>query len=256
MLQILGDADEATALYNKSLQIFQQQGDTLSVAWILLYLGIHRTEHNLVEAQQLFEASVHLMRQMGQDLGIAMGLLGLARVLRTKVVTSPEEYERARSLCEEARVLCRRSGDLYGLAEILVEEGNLARIQGEFSRAQECLQENLALRHQLGDRSGVGKALNNLGHLAFEMGDLAQSQLYLEEALRVLQASQWGSSAAAAAALLNLAKTRFKLGDASEAEALAKQSLRLYHKRGARSGYYHCLYFLSQVPLPEIDRSG
>ncbi|MCW3099998.1 MAG: DNA-binding transcriptional activator of the family [Chthonomonadaceae bacterium] len=245
--RILGDADEATALYNRSLQLFQQQGDPVSTAWVLLFMGVHSTDRDLMEAQKLFEEGLRLMRQAQHDFGIGMGLLGLTRVIRTNVIVSREEYERAQGLCAEAHALCHRRGDLYSLAEILVEEGQLARTQGEFARAKECMEENLALRNQLGDRSGAGKALCNLGHLAHEADDFVQARHYLEEALRIFQDCQWGSSKSAAEALLHLAKTRYRTGDAREAEALAKRSLMLYHKRSARSGYFHCLYFLSQV---------
>jgi predicted ATPase/DNA-binding SARP family transcriptional activator len=245
--RIQGDSDEANALYNQSLEFLQQEGDTLGIAWLLLYMGVHRADSDLTEAQKLFEESLRLMRQAGDEVGIATGLLGLTRVIRSRVSESREEYERAQRFCAEARDLCRRRGDLYGLAEILVEEGNLAQIQGKWSRAKACLEENLALRHQIGDRSGVGKALNYLGCFAHEAGDFDPARRYLEEAITVFQYCQWGSSSFAAEALLNLARTRYSLGDEREAEALAKQSLTLYRKRHARSGYHHCLQFLAEL---------
>jgi tetratricopeptide (TPR) repeat protein len=204
-------------------------------------------DNNLAEAQGLFESSIGLMRQEGNEAGIALGLLSLTRGLRAQGIKSPEEYARAQGLCAEARAVWHRRGNLYGLAEALVEEGNLARTQGEFTRAKECLEENLALRHQIGDRPGVGKALDHLGHFALETGDYVQARRYLEESLTVFNDCQWGSCSFAAEALINLAKARHGLGHAKEAESLAKQSLRLYHRRGARSGYHHCLHFLAQL---------
>src|SRR5258708_28624027 len=125
--------------------------------------------------EEVFKEGLAGMRQAGDEVGIAMGLLGLARVMQAKGITSQEGYRQAESMCSEARVLCRRHGDLYGLAEVLVEEGNLARIQGNFLRAAECLEENLALRRELGDKSGTGKALNYLGRNARDAGDLVQA---------------------------------------------------------------------------------
>ncbi|MCW3055053.1 MAG: putative ATPase, partial [Chthonomonadales bacterium] len=81
--RILGDSDEATALYNRSLQLFQQQGDPVSTAWVLLFMGVHCTDHDLMEAQKFFEEGLRLMRQAQHDVGIATGLLGLTRVIRT-----------------------------------------------------------------------------------------------------------------------------------------------------------------------------
>jgi predicted ATPase/DNA-binding SARP family transcriptional activator len=245
--RIQGDPDEAIALYDRSLELFQQEGDTVGAAWVLLYMGVHRMDNNLAEAQGLFESSIGLMRQEGNEAGIALGLLSLTRGLRAQGIKSPEEYARAQGLCAEARAVWHRRGNLYGLAEALVEEGNLARTQGEFTRAKERLDENLALRQQIGDRPGVGKALDHLGHLALETGDFAQARRYLEESLTVFNDCQWGSCSFAAEALLNLARARHGLGHAGEAGLLAKESLRLYHRRSARSGYHHCLYFLAQL---------
>jgi hypothetical protein len=90
----------------------------------------------------------------------------------------------------EVGSIYRQRGDLHGLADVLISEGDLTRDSGDRERARACFEETLALRRQIEDRPGIAIALRGLASVALLDGRLADAERAAEAALATFRASQ------------------------------------------------------------------
>jgi predicted ATPase/DNA-binding SARP family transcriptional activator len=237
-----GDFEGAENLIRQSLALYRELGDTARTARALNTLGHLVQERDLALARGCLEESLILAREAEDEPTVSFSLLLLS------ILLFPEgEKDRARALLAEAGALCRRRGDLHGLADVLVEEGGEARESGDQERARACLEENLALRRQIEDRVGVGFALAFLARLARLEGRLADAARDYEGASAAFRASQWDHTSQAAVVLLWLIWTRRCLGDHEETGTLARQSLRIFQDVHDARLRHVCVFFLADA---------
>ncbi len=129
-------------------------------------------------ARALFEESLTIRRQLGDQQGIA-GSLGNLGV----VASGQSDFAGARALYEEGLSLFRQLGDQQGVANALNNLGNVAYQQGDLADARALQEEGLTLSRQLGDQNGIAESLINLGVVAFEQGDFVGARALHEESL-------------------------------------------------------------------------
>ena len=114
-----------------------------------------------VRANELFEESLSLCRELGDKPGIATALYNMG-----SVACEQGDYTAARNLIEESLALRRAAGDKWGIATSLINLGHVACEQGEHVVARALHQESLAIQRELGDTWGIASSLINLGRLA------------------------------------------------------------------------------------------
>ncbi len=104
------------------------------------------------------------------------------------------EYGRARELYEENLVFSKAIAYREGVAESLVNLGDVAVALSEFDEARTYYQNALAIYRELGDGDGVAKALNSLGNVAYETGAEDEARRLFQESLNLSResGSGWG----------------------------------------------------------------
>jgi predicted ATPase/DNA-binding XRE family transcriptional regulator len=136
------------------------------------------------------------------------------------------QYARVERLAREGLALAERIGDLSGMGNALSLLGNVAQARGDLPEAIRLFERGLACCREAGDRGGVGMTLISLGHLARTQGDYARATQLLEEALADTRAINltWG----VANILTGLALVAREQGDYSRALALYRESLGIH----------------------------
>jgi predicted ATPase len=186
--------------------------------------------HNLGDftaARALFEESLALWRELGDQQGIAASLNDLGWV-----VLCQGDYAVARSLSQEGLALWRELGDQQGVATSLHNLGRVAHCQGDYAAARSLHQESLALRQALEDKRGIAFSLAHLGWAMHKQGDYGRAMALLEEALALFQEVGVKQLFALTSALL--AEVAHDQGEDRRAAVLIEQSVTLFRELGAK----------------------
>jgi len=178
-----GDLDRGQEACEEGLVLLANEATERSEAklWLLACLGWvawTREEHG--QAQQLFEESLALSREMSDTWWLANSLSNLAVVSHSR-----GDSERATELYEESMDLFRELGDKQSLARCLNDLGMVVYSQGDLGRAAQLTEEGVALFRELGNRGGVSVGLYNLGWIALLQDDLGRAADLYGESLSI-----------------------------------------------------------------------
>jgi len=141
-----------------------------------------RHRGDIVIAHALFEESLVLWRELGDQKAVARSLSNLANVVKLQ-----GDYDRARSLYAECLSIFRGLGDRTGVAWSLNYQGDVARDQGDSAAARTLYEEGLAIFRDLGDRWGIAGTLADLGNLAREQRDYPSAHSLYRESIKIFQ---------------------------------------------------------------------
>ena len=180
-------------------------------------------------ARALLEESVGLWRALGLT-----GRTGLAHALATlcetmRILGDPAA---ARSLADEAVVLCRKQDDRWGLAYSLIHLSMAIRDQEDFALARSTIDESIALWGELGDLWGLGLATHRLGAVAHRQGDYEEARRRFMSCLVI--ARERGEKVQVAWMLGSLAKIALNLGNWAEAKTYYEESSSLFRELGSK----------------------
>jgi len=191
-------------------------------------------------ARALFEESLAIGRQLGNQQGIASSLNNLGNV-----TFNQGDYAEAQALHEESLTLFRRLENQHGIASSLNNLGRAAFGQGDYVEAQALHDESLALFQRLGNQQGVASSLNNLGNVASNQGDYAEAQALHEKSLAI--GRQLGNQPGIAHSLTNLGGLALRQGDYAAARALFEESLAIGRQLGNQQGIAENLEGMAEV---------
>jgi predicted ATPase/class 3 adenylate cyclase/DNA-binding CsgD family transcriptional regulator len=242
------DTDRAQALYEESLVLYRELGDTAGIALSLLHLGeIAGRRGNFAAAYARTEEALALFRAVEDKWGIAWSLTNLAGIVRQQ-----GEYARATSLNEESLALFRALEDMEGIAWSLTNLAGIVSQQGEYARAISLNEESLALFRALGDIEGIAWSLFGLAEVLFlSQGDPAKVHTLLEEGLALCR--EVGHKLGIAWALSHLGEMSLQQGNAVKARLLLEESLPLYREGRDQWGIVESLSLLGRVEALEGD---
>jgi predicted ATPase len=150
---ILGNEEQATALFNEGLVLAQQAGEKREIAGALLRLG--RGEEGL-----------ELYREVGDQQGLARALVVLG-----DQVCEEGDLGRARELIEESVQILRGLGNPWSLAGAVHSLGDCALLEGRLEEARECFREGLRLGLDLQTEYVVVYFLGGFAALESKRGD-------------------------------------------------------------------------------------
>jgi predicted ATPase/class 3 adenylate cyclase len=178
-----GQYVEARALFEESLDIYRELGDTGGIGWALIDLGIvTRYEGNHLAARSLLDESLVLVKQAGDTKGMAAALGNLGLIARDQGDAAAAETHLDQSLA-----LWRQLGDRVGIGWTLTGLAMVARTLGKFDIAQARIAESLAVWRELGDRQNAANVLNTAAHLALDQGEYAVAHARLAESLEIFK---------------------------------------------------------------------
>ena len=192
----------------------------------------------------LHEESLSIMKEIGENRGIAAALHGLGNVAYYQ-----GDYSSAGVLHGEGLSIRRELGDKQGVAMSLLFLGFVARGQGDLSAAWTLYEESLLIQRELGDKAGIGLSLGNLGLVACEQGAFESGRALLEESLSIRRelGDKWGI----ASVLGNLGSMACDTGDYGPARTLLKESLAIRSELGDRRVIASSLEGLATLAVAE-----
>ena len=166
-----GDNEQARSLLEENLAVLRElenEGDAatpLKKFYVFNLLGALaiNEEDDYSRGAELWEAGLALARETGEmnAVGSTLSNLGYAALLQG-------EYERTRTLSEEALTLARGlgAGRTGFIPETLVNLGLAAREQGYHERADACFKEALVASQRAGTKPSVINTLEGMAGLA------------------------------------------------------------------------------------------
>jgi len=210
-----GDIDRAVAAAEEGLRLgAEAEIQNSSAAPFLRILGSAAyVRRDYERATRLFEESLALTREAGDEKGVASSLLQLGNV-----VSDQGDYQRAKELYEEGLALVRRFDNKATQAVYLLSVGAEFLLQGDHEQGARLNQEAAELYRELGSKGGLQYALDNLGWAALMRGDLEGAKTQLEESLVLCK--EQGDKLVASESLEGLACSAGVEGDAKRAAKL------------------------------------
>lgn len=180
---------------------------------------------------------------------------GLAQVLMEtgEVLFRKGEHAQARETLNKGLALAREAGDKLNAAQAFNNLGNVAWGQGDYATVRVLYEESLSLRREIDDKRGVAISLNNLGVLAFTQDDYATARTMNEESLSLRR--EIGDKRGIAISLNNLGLVTFAQGDNVTARAVHEEGLSLFREIGDKRGIAMSLTNLGVVALVQGDNA-
>jgi predicted ATPase/class 3 adenylate cyclase/DNA-binding CsgD family transcriptional regulator len=237
----LSDFHRQEELYQESLGLYRELGDTRGIASSLRGLAVAAQGTNIAPAIVLREESVTLMRELGDKEALAWSLQNLADYLGIH-----GEYERAQALFEESLALFRDLGNKRGMAACLTTSAMwLPSARGDQAIVDARLEEMLALHTELGDKEGLAFYFWISGSEALSRGDAATAQAQMEQCLALWQ--ELGARWYMFWPLAFLGRIKAYQGDLGAALTFHEQSLAVAREFHEDWLYAYCLEGLASV---------
>ena len=155
------------------------------------------------------------------------------------------DYAAARQPLEKSLALHRQLGDIWQIAQIVVDLGLVALHDGDSRAARALYEEGLALADALKDRGGRALVLNNLGEVARYEGDDARAAGYYMESQRLFE--ELGNRFDGPRLLHNLGYVALHRSDTRQATASFVKSLAIFRDLGNQRGIAEGLAGLAAV---------
>lgn len=217
---------EAEQAFQRSLSLFRDLGDRVRAARALNGLGVIAYERGQYGvALPALEEAVQLYREAG-----AQDQLGAPLNNMANIALYTGELHKAVQLYEDCIALYDELGNDLNLANSLNNLALAVQGTGDRDRARDLATRSLALYRDLGVPSGQAVTLATLSAIALDEGANAQAQPLILESLALAQES--GARVTVADALINLSTVEFRQGSETRAEELARDALALAEENG------------------------
>jgi predicted ATPase/DNA-binding SARP family transcriptional activator len=130
---VRGTFVEARTFFLQSLKAWREMvpADKMEIGRTLMFLGdAALTHHETEQAHSVFEESIEILRDFGNQNLMAMSVRRLGQL-----ALRGGDYEKAARLCKESLNLNQNTGDFRGVLACVAELGNIATTQENFDRA-------------------------------------------------------------------------------------------------------------------------
>jgi predicted ATPase/DNA-binding SARP family transcriptional activator len=160
----LGDPERAQRRLDESLSIMREQGNQRGIAEVLMGLGMVASHHGDFEAARtLHEESLAIVRALDNKPSIAESLYLLGSLARSR-----GDLDQASALWEESRAMDQAAGVRAGY--VLIALAHLARERGEYGEAARLLGIRLRETHEIGEEIILGDLMRQIAEMALAMG--------------------------------------------------------------------------------------
>jgi predicted ATPase len=192
---VLNRVEDAKALSEKSICMYQMLGDEDGQANPLLILGILAIyKADFSTARKLIGRSCELFKRIDDEWGLkkANDMLG-------GLAFAEGDYQRARDLYGESYSIASKLGDKDGVGYSLIELGRVYLALSNHAQALKCYEQALSIAREAKAKVVTIEALHEIGVTLLLMGDLEKSKPSFEECLELCEGT--GIKAGAARAL-------------------------------------------------------
>ena len=249
-LERLGDPRQAGARLLEAQRLFVATGDTASLSWTNLHLGLLRySAGEPDEARLLFRRALDAFDALGHRRGRAAAQTHLG-VVHWK----QGRLARAKALWEDSLTTF---GDVDDKASVARVSNNLALVaqnEGDLERAAHLYRQAVAMAREIGDPRTVGTALANVADVTAERGDLRAAEKLYEESLTVVE--EIGLKTSVGRALSRLGDLRLQMGDLARARAAHQKALAIRGQLGQHLFLAESRVALARVALEAGDAAG
>jgi predicted ATPase/DNA-binding CsgD family transcriptional regulator/DNA-binding XRE family transcriptional regulator len=209
-----GDFATARALFDESIALNRELGDTRALAGAIHHLALLEYElRNYQATRALTNEALALFQSFGDRPSAAAQLSNLALLDLTE-----GEYEAARARYEETIALFRELGDETMIALCLGNLGAVAHAQNQNETAHDLYSRSLAMMRQLQAKTYIPTILDRLGNITRRLGEYTQARELLLEGLRLRR--ELGLKNGIAESLESLAVLASAIGDQPRAALL------------------------------------
>ncbi|NDJ20862.1 tetratricopeptide repeat protein [Nostoc sp. B(2019)] len=220
------EVDEAIALYNQSLELWERIGDVQGKAATLQELGrIYANKGEVDEAIALYDQSLELWERIGDVQGKAATLHNLGYIYANK-----GEVDQAIALYNQSLEIEECIGNVQGKATTLHNLGYIYTDKGEVDQAIALYNQSFEIKERIGDVQGKAATLNDLGYIYADKGEVDKAIALYNQSLQINE--RIGNVQTKAATLHNLGMIYANKGEVDEAIALFNQSLKINERIG------------------------
>lgn len=223
---LLGDTNQAEALWKKSLRMSEQLSDRDAIAASLNNLAIIRGMLGRLDEQSaLLEKALEIYKRCANP-----DVYSKCATLHSlgNVYVAQGNAKNGIPMIEQAiKILQKEYGvDNLKVGAMLTTLGNAYWISGDAQRAKVHLENGLKIKKQYFDTQhvAIGTTLNNLGNVYLTLGDANQAKLHLEQALQIFERHHGKNHLTVAIILSNLGEVYGKLGEPNQAKELFARS--------------------------------
>jgi predicted ATPase/DNA-binding CsgD family transcriptional regulator len=154
--------DDGEVCFQKSMNLYEELGDRVGVAWQKAWLGwvgVARAEYERVAS--LARSAAEVLREAGDDLGTAVALVGWgeAEYLQGNFVEAESHFN-------DSLAAARKLSNPYIVGRRLTRLGQVAHARSNHEQALDLIEEGLTTCMSAGDNSGATMALSALAGVA------------------------------------------------------------------------------------------
>ena len=243
----LGQYQQATPLYERSLQLSRELGDKRNITIVLNRLGeLARNQGRYDQASQLLEECLTLARQLGEQEVIANALCN-----RGEVAWDLGDYQQAQAFYQESFKIFSHLEDQINIAKLVLRLGQIARVRGRYNQAQAMFEQSQATFEQRLNLWGIASTLHRQGLVAFDRGDYSQARQLFEQSLALF--SQHGDKWGIAEQYADLGNVSLAQGELIEAGLFFEDSLAIYREIGIKSRIANLIVSQGELALGQGD---
>jgi len=219
---LLADYPTALTLYKKAAKLAKQAGNTFVEASSLMAIGdlTYFTKSDIEQSTQLYQQSLQLFRQIGEQDGINAALLNLGSA-------AFDQYDLvgAQHYYEEAYSIIKTLGQTHREGIILSNLGAIYMQQGDQAKALIHYEQSLEQRWRAIDKRGAAETLNQLAILTYINGEYAAAHKKHLEALLLFE--ELSDSAGIAFTKSHYARSLHASGQTLQAKITLNDALKL-----------------------------
>jgi predicted ATPase/predicted Ser/Thr protein kinase len=242
-----GDSEQAQEFFEQSVTLQRELNDKAGLAKSINNLAaVALNRGDYARAQSLFEESHTLYSELGNNLGISTTTANLGMI-----ALQQGDYVRATSFFEESLTLAREIGDLHTIASLLHNLGRIAASKDEYRRATELFEESVGLWRELNDKNNLAYSILNLGRVAMFQGRYSHAHELFQETLQLHEELENKSGFALAHA--NLGILTFYEADFKRSVTHLDESLTRYRNLEDKWGTAITLDMLATVAIHQND---
>jgi len=237
----------AQALFEESLALYQEIGDQFGVAECLYSLGdIMFRVGDDERATMLQERSLALRKEIGDKDGMAEIYRHLGRIALWK-----GDLHQAIQLTETSQTLFREVGNKWGMVVINYFLGRIALVEGKHEQAFGLSNQALALAQDIVDRPLMADAHKLLGEIALSQGMYEQAAWHYDHALTLYGALD--AKSARTNVLCSMGHLVLAQGDPEQATERFEEAITIGRKLDDQFNIANALSGLAQVALAKSD---
>jgi len=178
-----GDFDKSSEIYYDILKIYQELGDTYSVALVQNALGDQLKENNkLSDAIENYTKALETFAAMDKKRDMAHAYYNLG-----EAYTQKEVYDQALDFYNKALEIDLQIGDLWGIAYDYESIGEVHQLNKNHEEALSVHLEALKIREQLGQKMGLTESHYHVGDDYLELKNYQKAKYHLETAVSIAE---------------------------------------------------------------------